>query len=115
MVVQHEGLQKFRHIPIFAFTESRKIRRQLNLVWGVRSVRLDELFDTDKSVELMKNYLKDNGQVKKWRLSRYSYWNSNSQAGSYKYDNGELIEELIIVDHTKFHSFICENFGYLYF
>jgi pyruvate kinase len=33
-------------------------------VWGVRSVRLDELFDTDKSVELMKNYLKDNGQVK---------------------------------------------------
>ena len=51
-------------VPIFAFTESQKIRRQLNLVWGVRSVRLDELFETDKSVELMKNYLKDNGQVK---------------------------------------------------
>lgn len=68
--ITHSGstarrVAKFRpRIPIFAFTESRKIRRQLNLVWGVRSVRLDELFDTDKSVELMKNYLKDNGQVK---------------------------------------------------
>ncbi len=69
--ITHSGstarrVAKFRpRIPIFAFTESQKIRRQLNLVWGVRSVRLDQLFDTDKSVELMKDYLKDNGQVKK--------------------------------------------------
>lgn len=68
--ITHSGstarrVAKFRpRVPIFAFTESQKIRRQLNLVWGVRSVRLDELFETDKSVELMKNYLKDNGQVK---------------------------------------------------
>lgn len=68
--ITHSGstarrVAKFRpKVPIFAFTESQKIRRQLNLVWGVRSVRISELFDTDKSVELMKNYLKDNGQVK---------------------------------------------------
>ena len=68
--ITHSGstarrVAKFRpNVPIFAFTESRKIRRQLNLVWGVRSVHLNELFDTDKSVELMKHYLKDNGQVK---------------------------------------------------
>ena len=68
--ITHSGstarrVAKFRpRVPIFAFTESQKIRRQLNLVWGVRSVRLDELFDTDKSVQLMKSYLKDNGQVK---------------------------------------------------
>jgi pyruvate kinase len=68
--ITHSGstarrVAKFRpRVPIFAFTESQKIRRQLNLVWGVRSVRLDKLFDTDKSVELMKEYLKDNGQVK---------------------------------------------------
>ncbi len=68
--ITHSGstarrVAKFRpRVPIFAFTESQKIRRQLNLVWGVRSVRLDQLFDTDQSVQLMKNYLKDNGQVK---------------------------------------------------
>lgn len=68
--ITHSGstarrIAKFRpKVPIFAFTESQKIRRQLNLVWGVRSVRLDELFDTDKSVKLMENYLRDNGQVK---------------------------------------------------
>lgn len=68
--ITHSGstarrIAKFRpNVPIFAFTESQKIRRQLNLVWGVRSVRLDELFDTDKSVALMENYLKDVGQVK---------------------------------------------------
>jgi pyruvate kinase len=52
-------------VPIVAFTESRKVRRQLNLVWGVYSVRLDELFDTDKSVKMMEEYLRDNGMVKK--------------------------------------------------
>ena len=68
--ITHSGstarrIAKFRpRVPIFAFTESQKIRRQLNLVWGVRSVRLDELFDTDKSVKLMENYLCDCGQVK---------------------------------------------------
>ncbi len=68
--ITHSGttarrIAKFRpKVPIFAFTESQKIRRQLNLVWGVRSVRLDELFDTDKSVKLMENYLRDCGQVR---------------------------------------------------
>ena len=68
--ITHSGstarrIAKFRpKVPIFAFTESQKIRRQLNLVWGVRSVRLDELFDTDKSMKLMENWLRDNGQVR---------------------------------------------------
>lgn len=68
--ITHSGstarrVAKFRpKVPIFAFTESQKIRRQLNLVWGVRSVRLAELFDTDQSVKLMETYLKDNGQVR---------------------------------------------------
>ena len=68
--ITHSGstarrIAKFRpKVPIFAFTESQKVRRQLNLVWGVRSIRLRELFDTDKSVKIMEDYLKDNGQVK---------------------------------------------------
>jgi pyruvate kinase len=69
--ITHSGntarrIAKFRpKVPIVAFTENRKVRRQLNLVWGVYSVRLDELFDTDKSVKMMEDYLKENGMVKK--------------------------------------------------
>jgi pyruvate kinase len=68
--ITHSGntarrIAKYRpKVPIFAFTESQKVRRQLNLVWGVRSIRIRELFDTDKSVKIMEDYLKDNGQVK---------------------------------------------------
>ncbi len=69
--ITHSGntarrIAKFRpKVPIFAFTESQKVRRQLNLVWGVQSVRLDELFDTDQSVKIMEHYLEDRGMVKK--------------------------------------------------
>jgi pyruvate kinase len=65
--ITHSGstarrIAKFRPaVPIIAFTESQKVRRQLNLVWGVHSVRLREIFDTDKSVKLMEDYLKDEG------------------------------------------------------
>ncbi|WP_421774041.1 pyruvate kinase [Gracilimonas sp.] len=68
--ITHSGntarrIAKFRpKVPIVAFTESQKVRRQLNLVWGVYSVRLDELFDTDRSVRMMENYLYENGMVK---------------------------------------------------
>jgi len=59
-------ISKFRpKVPIIAFTESRIVRRQLNLVWGVESVRLKELFDTDSSVKLMEDYLEKNGLVDK--------------------------------------------------
>ena len=57
-------IAKFRpKVPIFAFTESQKVRRKLNLVWGVHSIRLNELFDTDKSVRTMQEYLKKNRYV----------------------------------------------------
>ncbi len=68
--ITHSGstarrIAKFRpKVPIVAFTESQKVRRQLNLVWGVTSVRLKELFDTDKSVKLMEDYMKDQEIVK---------------------------------------------------
>ncbi|MEO1022599.1 MAG: pyruvate kinase, partial [Bacteroidota bacterium] len=67
--ITHSGstarrIAKFRPMsPIVAFTESQKIRRQLNLVWGVDSVRIKELFDTDQSIKLMEEYLKDKGLV----------------------------------------------------
>ena len=59
-------IAKFRpRVPIVAFTESKIVRRQLNIVWGVESVRLEELFDTDSSVKMMEKYLENNGLVEK--------------------------------------------------
>src|SRR5690625_7147867 len=57
-------ISKFRpKVPSVAFTESQIVRRQLNLVWGVESVRLDEIFDTDMSVKMMEDYLVENAGV----------------------------------------------------
>ncbi|MFU8812127.1 MAG: pyruvate kinase [Balneolaceae bacterium] len=67
--ITHSGntarrIAKFRpRVPIVAFTESRLVRRQLNLVWGVQSVRLSEIFDTDKSVKRMEEHLVQNGLI----------------------------------------------------
>jgi pyruvate kinase len=67
--ITHSGntarrIAKFRpKVPIIAFTESQKVRRQLNLVWGVDSVKLRQIFDTDQSVGMMEEYLKNNGLV----------------------------------------------------
>ncbi len=69
--ITHSGstarrIAKFRpKVPIVAFTESEKVRSQLGLVWGVRAVKIDEIFDTDKSVKLMEDYLKNKGMVDK--------------------------------------------------
>ncbi len=67
--ITHSGstarrIAKFRpRVPIIAFTESDEVRRQLGMVWGVRPVKIDEIFDTDKSVKLMEKYLKKHGLI----------------------------------------------------
>ncbi|MEX2639957.1 MAG: pyruvate kinase [Balneolales bacterium] len=67
--ITHSGttarrIAKYRpKVPIIAFTESEDVRRQLNLIWGVSSVKLGQLFDTDRSVKLMEDYLKQAGFV----------------------------------------------------
>lgn len=69
--ITHSGttarrIAKFRpQVPIIAFTESIDVLRQLNLVWGVSPVRISQIFDTDKSVQVMEDYLKKVGLVKK--------------------------------------------------
>lgn len=71
VTITHSGntakrIAKFRpKAPIIAFTESQKVRRQLNLVWGVYSVKLDQIFDTDRSVKMMEDYVSDHGLVDK--------------------------------------------------
>lgn len=67
--ITHSGstarrISKFRpRVPIVAFTESDVVRRQLALVWGVYPVKINEIFDTDKSVRLMEEHMRDNGLV----------------------------------------------------
>ncbi|MBN2731257.1 MAG: pyruvate kinase [Balneolaceae bacterium] len=57
-------IAKFRpHVPLLAYTESEKVCNQLALVWGVTPVKIDTIFDTDKSVRLMEDHLKQTGIV----------------------------------------------------
>lgn len=69
--ITHSGstarrIAKFRpRVPIVAFTESDEVRRQLGMVWGVQPIKIDEIFDTDKSVRVMEEYLKNHGLVNK--------------------------------------------------
>ncbi|MGM0545550.1 MAG: pyruvate kinase [Bacteroidota bacterium] len=67
--ITHSGstarrIAKFRpRVPIVAFTESDEVRKQLGLVWGVQPIKIDEIFDTDKSVKVMEEHLKSNGFI----------------------------------------------------
>ncbi|HKJ45750.1 MAG TPA: pyruvate kinase [Balneolales bacterium] len=67
--ITHSGttarrIAKFRpEVPIIAFTESQDVLRQLNLVWGVSPVRISQIFNTDKSVQVMEEHLKKVGLV----------------------------------------------------
>ncbi|WP_445665784.1 pyruvate kinase [Fodinibius sp. AD559] len=67
--ITHSGstarrIAKFRpRVPIVAFTESDEVRQQLGMVWGVQPIKIDEIFDTDKSVKLMEEHLKNHGFV----------------------------------------------------
>lgn len=69
--ITHSGstarrIAKFRpRVPIVAYTESDEVRRQLGMVWGVRPVKIGEIFDTDKSVKVMEEHLKKYGLVNK--------------------------------------------------
>ncbi|MEX1061970.1 MAG: pyruvate kinase [Balneolaceae bacterium] len=69
ITITHSGntakrIAKFRpKAPIIAFTESQKVRRQLNLVWGVYSVKINQIFDTDRSVKMMEDYVSEHGLV----------------------------------------------------
>ena len=68
-VITHSGttarrIAKYRPIvPVIAFTESEEVRRQLNLVWGVTPIKLEQIFDTDTSVKRMEDYLQQEGLV----------------------------------------------------
>jgi pyruvate kinase len=57
-------IAKFRpRVPLLAFTENAKVCNQLALVWGVTPIKINTIFETDKSVRLMESHLKEAGIV----------------------------------------------------
>ena len=44
-------------VPIYAFTETDQLRRQLNLVWGVYPITIKDVLNTAQSIEQMESYL----------------------------------------------------------
>ncbi len=49
------------HAPIFAFTPSEVVRRQLALCWGICAVRIEFTDDPNATIETAEAYLRDNG------------------------------------------------------
>jgi pyruvate kinase len=48
------------HAPIFAFTPSEEVRRQLTLAWGVNPVRIDFTDDPNATIDGAEKYLREN-------------------------------------------------------
>ena len=48
------------HAPIFAFTPSEEVRRQLSIAWGVYPLRIDFSEDRNATMESAQNYLQAN-------------------------------------------------------
>ena len=63
--LRHDELQNIG--PKYRYCIHRESGRttSVDLVWGVQSVKLKELFETDRSVQLMEEYLLQQGLVQK--------------------------------------------------
>ncbi|PYL64226.1 MAG: pyruvate kinase [Verrucomicrobia bacterium] len=48
------------HAPIFAFTPSEEVRRQLSILWGVWPVRLEFTEDPNATIEAAEKFLREN-------------------------------------------------------
>jgi pyruvate kinase len=48
------------HAPIFAFTPSEEVRRQLSICWGVYPVRIDFTKDPNATIEAAEKFLRKN-------------------------------------------------------
>lgn len=48
------------HAPIFAFTLSEEIRRQLTLAWGVCPIRINFTKDPNRTIDVAEKYLREN-------------------------------------------------------
>jgi pyruvate kinase len=47
------------HAPIFAFTPTEDVRRQLAICWGIFAVRIDFTDDPNATIEAAENYLRE--------------------------------------------------------
>jgi pyruvate kinase len=52
------------HAPIFAFTPTDDVRRQLAICWGLLAIRIDFTEDPNASIEAAEKYLHENNLAK---------------------------------------------------
>jgi pyruvate kinase len=58
-MARHVSNLRPEHAPIFAFTPSEEVRRQLSLCWGIRPLRLDFDDDPNLTIEAAENFLRE--------------------------------------------------------
>ncbi|CUU00783.1 pyruvate kinase [Candidatus Thermokryptus mobilis] len=64
-----KAIAKYRpYVPIIALTDSEEVVKRLNLVWGVISVKIKEISETDKTIETAKEQLKESKILNKGDL-----------------------------------------------
>jgi len=55
-----KAISKYRpNVQIIALTDSDEVVRRLNLIWGVTGVKIKEISETDKTIEIAKTQLKE--------------------------------------------------------
>jgi pyruvate kinase len=64
-----KAISKYRpYVPIIALTDRDDVVRKLNLVWGVIGVKIREISETDKTIEIAKEQLKESNILNKGDL-----------------------------------------------
>ena len=62
-------LSRYRpNTPIIAFTDSIDVKKQLNIVWGVRAEKIEKFYDTDTTLNEIKENAHKNGLVRKGQM-----------------------------------------------
>ena len=59
-MARHVSNLRPEHAPIFAFTPSEEVRRQLAISWGVYAARVDFTGDPNETIDTAENYLRKN-------------------------------------------------------
>jgi pyruvate kinase len=63
-MARHVSNMRPQHAPIFAFTPSEEVYRQLALCWGIVPARLEFTSDPNRTIDAAMEYLRETGQTK---------------------------------------------------
>jgi pyruvate kinase len=75
------------HAPIFAFTPSQDIRRQMSILWGVCPIRIEFTDDPNATIEAAEKYLRDHELT---QVGDHLVIITDLQAGTQRIDSVQL-------------------------